>query len=165
MDTIKHNMRRIKSAFLTKFYPWFKEMTRIMIKSYFVITIFFAMALFATKEPIPLHEVAFAGVYFGYINAITYWLLKQEVMSEKWTNTLHFSILFIVFMLSGSSVGSFSPIVNFILFEYWVIRGIQTYFARKNIEKVFNIGFHTVKDRWHNNTIETDERSERFRML
>lgn len=166
MDTIKHSMRRIKTAFLTTFYPWFKEMTRIMMKSYFFITIFFAITLLTAKEQAPLHEVAFAVIFWGYTIAITYWLLKQEILSEKWTNALHFLIWLMVYMISGIRIiGFFPPIIGFVLIDYWIISGIQIYLVRKTVEKEFNIGFNTVKDRWHNDNIEMEERSERFRML
>ncbi len=168
MDTIKDGIKRIQSAFLTKFYPWFKEMTWIMIKSYFAITIFFAITLFTTKEEIPLDAVALIGVYWGYVIAITYWLLKQEMLSEKWTNALHFLIWFIVSMFSGINIsigGFFPPLINFMLIDYWVIRGIQIYIARKTVEKEFNTDFVTVKNRWEKGMIDNDEQYNLFKML
>ncbi len=141
---------------------WFKGITRTMLKAYFVITILIAVLLHFTKESLPLEHVAVMGMYWGYTIAVTYWLIGQERIPEKWTNLLHFLLWLIPYMLSGIKiVGAFELfLVNFLLIDYWFIRWIQIMIARKHVESTFNEKFSDVKNRWNQDEFVSYERHE-----
>lgn len=162
MEIIKMRLKSVLSTCVTVVFPWFKDMTRVMIKTYFVITLLFLLLQFVFKKSIPLLEVAFIGVVWGYTIAITYWLVRTDAIPVERARMLHFAIILAVntlfALLSGMPLGTTFFILSM---DYPFLVYVQDYLARRSDAVNFNSNFSTLKKRWEKTHWE-DEGVDRY---